>query len=140
MWRAWCTAACVAAVLAVVTGSPTTADEKTDAPSVKDIMTKAHKGADSLLGKLKSEVKEGEPDWPTVQKQTKELIRLGDSLAKAKPPRGDDESWKDNTAGYQAAVKKLDTAAADKNQEATQGSLNRLATTCVKCHKAHKGK
>jgi cytochrome c556 len=140
MWRAWCTAACVAAVLAVVMGSPTTADEKTDAPSVKDIMTKAHKGADSLLGKLKTEVKAGEPDWAAVQKQTKELVRLGDSLAKAKPPRGDDESWKANTAGYQTAVKKLDTAAADKDVKATEGSLNKLTTTCVTCHKAHKAK
>src|SRR5437660_7605067 len=62
-------------------------------PTVKEIMTRAHKGSGSVLTLLGRELKAEEPNWSDVQKQTKELLTLGGSLGKNEPPKGSTESW-----------------------------------------------
>ena len=64
-WLAFA-AVCALTIMLSLTGQ---AQEKKDL-SIKEIMTKAHKGGDSLLAKLETEVKAGTPDWDTIQKQT----------------------------------------------------------------------
>jgi hypothetical protein len=123
------------AVLAALTAL-SAADDKE--PSVKDIMTKAHKGGDSLLEKLGPELKADEPKWDDIQKQTKELADLGASLQKAKPPRGEQESWDKLTKAYADNAKALDAAAQKKEQKAAQDDYMKLKTSCMTCHRAHK--
>lgn len=65
--------------------------------------------------------------------QKKELLELFQSLAKATPPEGDDDSWKAKTGalveGAQAAV--------DGKSDA--GAKLKKAANCKACHDAHKG-
>ena len=53
--------ACAAAGLALLAGVAVAAD-----PTIKEIMTKAHKGGTSLLANMGKELKEDEPDWNDV--------------------------------------------------------------------------
>src|SRR5947209_206658 len=69
-------------------------------PTIKEIMTKAHKGSTSLLMKLRQELDAGDPAWEPIEKQSKELVGLGKSLGKNKPPRGEKESWDKLTKQY----------------------------------------
>jgi cytochrome c556 len=129
------------AVLALVCGtSVIAADKKDDKPSIKDIMTKAHNGGESLLGRLRAELKESDPDWADVNKNSKELVKLGGDLAGAKPDRGDLKSWKKQTTAYVANAKALASAAAKKDRKAAEGSLKRITSSCTACHAAHKPK
>ena len=51
-------------------------------PTIKEIMTKAHKGGDSLDREARQGAEGREPKWDDVQKQTKELVELGSGLGK----------------------------------------------------------
>src|SRR3954447_24891711 len=87
-------------------------DKDDKAPSIKQIMTKAHKGADSALAKAKGALKEG--DFDALEKSATTLVKLGSDLSKAKPPRGERESWMKLTSGYVKAAKTLEKAAREK--------------------------
>jgi hypothetical protein len=127
------------AVLALVSGTSVTADEKKgDKPSIKEIMTKAHKGSDSLLSKLRAELKESDTDWADVGKNSKELLKLGTELGKAKPDKGEQKSWKQLTTAYAKNAKALEEAAGKKNKKAAESALTRITGSCTSCHKAHK--
>src|SRR5215469_2211179 len=70
MNRLWC----VTAGLALLAGGTMVltlsgAKEKKP-PSIKAIMTKAHKGENSLIRKVGKDLKEDEPNWADVQKKT----------------------------------------------------------------------
>jgi hypothetical protein len=141
MMRTWFAGFAAAAALAVlaVTFSPSGAEPNKDKDlTIKDIMTKAHKGADSLIGKLAKELKDTEPDWGPIQKQTKELVDLGTSLCKCTPPKGEKESWEKLTKGYVDNAKEMDAAAQKKDQEVTAARLKTATTFCGKCHSVHK--
>jgi cytochrome c553 len=125
----------VLAVLAVALGWAS-ADDKT--PSIKDIMTKAHKGGDSLIEKLGKELKADEPKWDDVQKETKELVDLGSALGKNDPPKGEKESWAKLTKQYVDEAKVLDGAAQKKDKAAAAEAQKTLKTYCAACHKEHK--
>ena len=139
MTRLTCVAAGLAllAVLGLVL-APTRAADK-DNPSIKEIMTKAHKGGDSLIGKLGAELKAPEPEWATVQEQTKELVDLGTALGKNEPPRGDKESWEKLTKAYLDNAKDMEAAAEKKDKATTAADLMKVRGMCMKCHQAHKG-
>ncbi len=127
--------ACVVAGLALLAvGVAVAAD-----PTIKEIMTKAHKGSKSLLGDLRAELKQDEPDWATVQKDSKELVELGTSLGKNKPPKGEQESWDRLTSAYLANAKALDAAAGQMDKGAAQTALGKIGGSCKACHQAHKG-
>jgi cytochrome c556 len=124
------------AALAVWVGQPLLAADKE--PTVKEIMTKAHKGGNSLLAKLGKELKAEEPPWETVQQQTKELVTLGASLGKNKPPKGSQESWDRLTKAYLATAKALDGAAKEKGLAVARAQHKALTQQCGACHKAHR--
>jgi hypothetical protein len=125
----------VAAVLAVVvavTGTLLAADL-----TVKDVMKKAHAGPNSLLANIGKDLKDEDPDWSDIQKETKELVDLVTALGKNDPPKGDKESWQTMTKAYLDKVKALDAAAQKKDKATAQSSHAKLKDSCNACHKAH---
>ena len=133
---------CVASVLALLAAvalamSPSIAQAKKDL-SAKDIMVKAHKGNSSLLTMVRMELREDDPEWGEIQKNTKELVVLGGALGKTTPPKGDKQSWSRLTQQYLAGVKALDAAAQRKDKSAAQEAQKRLMSSCSACHKAHR--
>ena len=97
------------------------------AKSVKDIMVAANKGDDSLFKKVSS--------GKGTEEDAKKLVEYYDALAAiAKPPNGDEKSWKDKTDALVAASKEL--------VEKKDGALDKLKTAsdCKACHSVHKGK
>jgi hypothetical protein len=118
--------------------SPSAGQEKD--LSIKEIMDRAHRGSDSLLQQLGRELSADQPDWPQVQKQTKDLVLLGAALAEDKPRRGSQESWDRLTQQYLAGARQLDKAAQNKQPAEALAAQRQLESSCMACHKAHKGK
>ncbi len=107
--------------------------------SIKEIMGKAHKGTTSLLMVLGKQLGTAQPDWAEVQKETKELVGLGEGLGKNEPPKGEKDSWSKLTQAYVTNAKALDAAAQKQDQKAAQVSRAKLAGSCKACHAAHRG-
>lgn len=119
---------------ALFTGLAVAADD-----SIKDVMSKAHKGSGSLLPTLGKELKADSPPWTDIQKQVKELVDLGETLAKNDPPKGEKASWKKQTEQYVKNAKALQDAAEKKNASDAKAAHAKLAGSCKACHQAHKG-
>jgi hypothetical protein len=107
-------------------------------PSTKEIMTRAHKGGNSLIVAVTRALQPDDPDWDTLQKKTKELVTLGTALGKNEPPQGTKESWERFSKSYLESAKALDAAAQQKNKENAVVARKRLMSTCTACHKIHK--
>jgi cytochrome c556 len=133
---------CMAGVLALVGATALTTsraqDDKT--PTIKEVMGKLHKGAKSPLAQLKTQLKAANPPWKQVQDETKDFVILGASLAKNNPPRGDQASWKTLADGYFRQAKAMDDAAQKEDKPVTQAAYNKLASSCMSCHRAHRGR
>lgn len=123
--------------LALVAATAVTARDE-NAPSIKDIMTKAHKGGDSILGRIRADLKDTDTNWADVTKESKELVKLGTDLSKAKPEKGEAKSWKKLTDNYIKNVKTLQAAAEKKDKKTAQAAVGRIGMSCGACHKAHK--
>jgi hypothetical protein len=108
-------------------------------PSIKQIMTKAHKGGNSLLMKIGKELKGGDVDWSQVREQSKDLVKLGKALTKNEPPKGEKASWETLTKLYQKNATTLDEAVDKKDKDAAVAAHGKLAGSCKACHTAHKG-
>ena len=117
--------------------SPTNAQDKKD-PSIKDIMTRAHKGGNSLLAAIGKEVKSKTTDFATAEAHAKELVALGVSLGKNEPSKGGKESWEKLTKDYLDHAKKLEQAISSKDQKVAQAEHGKLGSSCAACHKVHK--
>ena len=130
----------MAALLVVVVGLSARAQDRDKPPSIKAIMTKAHKGGDSILAKLREELKADDTDWAQVQKMSKELVDLGTALGKNTPPKGEKRSWQEKTSLYKANATALNKAAGRKDKKQAQGAFKRLQSSCLACHKAHRVK
>jgi hypothetical protein len=131
------TAACVGlAILALAVARE--AGGQVQPPTIKDIMTKLHKGADSPLTEVRAELQEDEPNWSDVQKHARAFVVLGSSLGKAQPPKGDRASWAKLTAQYLDSARALDAAAQKRNKAQTLAAHGRLNATCKGCHAAHR--
>lgn len=126
----------VLALLALVAGF--NGSSNAEDPTTKDIMVKAHKGADALVPKLGKELKADKPDWDAITKESKELVELGTALGKNKPSKGEKESWDKLTASYLANAKDLEAAAEKKDVKAATAAQGKLAASCKECHTAHK--
>jgi hypothetical protein len=107
-------------------------------PSIKAIMTKAHKGGNSLLATVRKDLMSDETNWADVQKKTKELVKLGTALGKNEPPRGDKESWAKLTGAYVENAKALDAAVGKQQKDEALKEQMKLAGRCMECHKAHR--
>jgi hypothetical protein len=139
MGRRLCGAALAAALIGLAaSGTQSIAEDDKD-PSIKEIMTKAHKGGNSLLSTVGKDLKSGEPNWDDVQTKTKELVKLGKSLGKNDPPKGDKESWEKLTKSYLDTAKQLDDAVRAKEKSKAVTAHSKLTKMCAACHKVHKG-
>jgi cytochrome c556 len=107
-------------------------------PSIKEIMTKAHKGGDSLIEVVGKAAKADTPDWDTINKSTDQLVDLGKSLSKAEfpkdAPKGTKEGWAKQTMIYNEQVAALDAAAGKKDKDATFTAFTKLKNSCGGCH------
>lgn len=99
-----------------------------DAPkySTKEVMAQAH-GKEGLKGKVAS--------GKASKEEKEQLVVLYVALAKNKPAKGDDTSWKQKTEAIVKAAK----AVASSDDKAAVADLNK-ATNCKVCHEAHKSK
>jgi cytochrome c556 len=111
-------------------------DEK---PTIKQIMTKLHKGAKAPLSTVKAELKKETPDWTKVEADATIIEKLGAFLPKAEAPRGDQAAYVKLAEAYEKHAKALKAAAADKELVKAKDASNKLGASCKSCHSAHKG-
>ncbi len=93
---------------------------------IETIMDKAHgEKNDKLLKKIL--------DGKADAAEKKDLLELYTELGKNKPPKGDAKAWKDKTSALVTAAKEVvdgkDKGIADLKK----------ASSCMACHKDHKG-
>jgi hypothetical protein len=117
---------CLAVTLALVSDSKSPAQDKKDEPkyTIAQVMTKAHKGG--LLAKITS--------GKASKEEATELLTMYESLAKQKPPAGDQDSWKMKTEALVSAAKLIVDGDKDKGVPALK-----KAADCKGCHGVHKG-
>jgi hypothetical protein len=113
----------VVAVLGIALLATFSASADDAAPSIKDVMKKCMKGG--LCKKV--------ADGDASDEEKAELVVMFTAMSKAKPPKGEADSWKEKTA----ALVKAATAAKAGDEGA--GAALKKAANCMACHKAHKG-
>ena len=117
--------------LVLATANTNGADDKV--ATIKEIMSKGHKGADAFIGKIKAEAKDGK--WDEAKDHAKALALFGEQLGKNKPAKGDAASWEKLSKKYADSTKAALKATEDKDAKA----LNKALTiNCKECHDAHK--
>ncbi|HTU23230.1 MAG TPA: hypothetical protein VMG10_34670 [Gemmataceae bacterium] len=140
MSRRWCGTALAVVLLGLAASWTQLIAEDDKEPSIKAIMTKAHKGGNSLIKTLEKDLKSAEPDWKDDEKKAKELVKLGTALGKNMPPKGSKESWEKLTKSYVDTAKDLEAAVTAKEKKKAVTAHTKLTKMCAACHKAHKGK
>jgi len=113
-------------------------DDEDKTPTIKEVMQKLHKGADSPLAKLKTALKADAPDWKSIQDKSKDFVILGAAMAKNDPPKGEKKDFKKLADDYYEESKKMDDAAKKEDKTATEAAFKKVSTSCMACHKAHK--
>jgi hypothetical protein len=106
--------------------------------TIKEIMGKLNKGPYALTPNIKQGLQQAEPNWTTIQEQTKQYIRLAADLTKNAPPQGEKASWDKLAEQYTAAAQTLDAAAQKKDKAAALAAHVKLTGSCNACHQAHK--
>jgi hypothetical protein len=106
---------------------------------IGEIMAKLTKGPESLTEVIGEELKSDAPPWDKLQAQTKEFTELAASMSKHEPPKGSKESWKSLTSAYSASAATLAKAVSAKDKNAAVAAHQVLATSCMACHKQHRG-
>ena len=124
---------CGLAVAAIVAGTVLAADL-----TIKDVMKKAHAGTNSLLANIGKDLKDDDPDWSDIQKETKDLVELGTALDKNDPPQGDKGGFHKLTQMYLTNAKALDAAAQKKDAKTAQAYQGKLAQSCKDCHTTYR--
>ncbi|MCC6354042.1 MAG: hypothetical protein IT577_09165 [Verrucomicrobiae bacterium] len=110
-----------AAAAAIVTGICHGAEPKYD---FEEIMTKGHKGKESLLAKVLA--KAASPE------EVAKLVEYHEALAQQAPPKGDAESWKQKTGALLQASRAAKENASDENLAKLKETSN-----CKACHSIH---
>jgi hypothetical protein len=106
---------------------------------IGEIMGKLTKGPQSLTMVIGEELQSEPPPWDKLQPQTKEFVELAGSMAKHDPPKGSKESWKTLTSAYSDTAVALDKAVQAKDKTAAVSAHQTLSTSCLACHKEHRG-
>jgi cytochrome c556 len=107
--------------------------------SVKQIMTKAHKGSTSLIRTIGTELKKPTPDFDSLAPKTKELADLGGQLGKNDPPKGEKDSWQKLCGLYADAAKDLNDAVGKKDKDSALMASGKISNSCMACHRLHRG-
>jgi hypothetical protein len=117
-------------------GATATGDDKKEdkVPTIKEIMTKGHKGTNAYIAKIKAAAKDGK--WDDAKEYAKTLAFFGENLGKNKPPQGDADEWEKITKKYADSTKAVAKAVEDKDATATNKALGGI--NCGECHKVFK--
>jgi cytochrome c556 len=111
-----------------------------EVPTIKKIMAKLTKGKTSLTPKIGAELKKATPDWDTLQTQSEEYVKFANYMEQNDPPKGSKDEWKDVAKAFAVDAKELDDAVQKKEHAAAKVAHEKLAKSCMGCHKAFKGK
>ena len=128
---------CIMSLLAVLS-LPAQAARDDETPTIKQVMQKLHKGANTPLARLKKALAAGSPDWAAILKGTKQFKTLGAALPKNEPPRGDKEGYLKLANAYYQNAKATDEAANNKDKIKAASAFAKLSNSCAACHKAHR--
>jgi cytochrome c556 len=128
----------MALVTAAVLESGSAGAQAGKTPSIKEIMGKLHKGANSPLTTVRADLQSDPPDWAEIQRATKDFVTFGEALGKNTPPKGDQKSWSKLAAQYLENAKALDVAARKKDQKGALAAHTRLNDSCKGCHNVHR--
>jgi len=131
-------AACMVSALAVLVLAA--GADSANTPTIKQLMTKLHKGANAPVNRIKGQLKSDSPDWKVVQETSKELMLLGASLPKGEPKKGDKANYERLANAYYDQTRALDDAARVQDKAKATAALGKLGASCKDCHVAHKGK
>ena len=107
-----------------------TSEEKKE-PTVKELMTAAHKapeGQTSPLGHLQSQLKGDSPDWEIVSKNTVPLAKLADAI------EGKEFGYRGPTKPYVDAVALLKQSAEDQDAIIGRKAIKAISASCASCH------
>ena len=118
--------ACLAAMLAggALVWQLNAAEAKDSIKEVMKTYHKAPKGVDPVCKKA--------VDGKASPAEVKQLVAGYKILATAKPPKGDDASWKEKTSKLLAAAQALESGAPDG------AARYKEAVNCKACHTVHK--
>ncbi len=105
--------------------------------TIKDVMANHKKN--QLRDQIGADLKKDDPDWPAVQKKTKEYAEAVAALEKFDPPKGDKKSFAKLAGDFASTAKDLDQAAKKKDAKAAASAHQKLGGACMNCHKAHRG-
>jgi hypothetical protein len=123
---------CAAAVAALVVLTVGQTGAKNLAPkTIKEVMAEGHKapkGETPLCGKANA--------GKATKEEAAKLLALYEDMARGKPSKGDEASWKSKCEALIAATKKLAANPEDKDAVAAY----KAAVNCMGCHSAHRGK
>jgi hypothetical protein len=103
------------------------ADAQTDEEIIEGIMKKYHKaprGTDNVAQKFQK--------GTATPEEVKDLVAAYDKLAKTKPPKGDEKSWKEKT------TKLAEAAHALQKNDPNGAAMFKEAVNCKACHSVHK--
>ena len=127
----------VLALGVIVSSNVVKAEDDKEVPSIKEIMKTAHGEAGSKAKITKAIAGEA---WDDAQAAAKDWVKQAEALAKNKPTKGKDASWKKLTTSYTKNVKALAAAADKKDADGAKAALKTLGTSCGGCHGPHKPK
>jgi hypothetical protein len=106
---------------------------------IGEIMGKLTNGPESLTSVIGEELGTDPPPWDKLDPQAKEFAALAASMGKLEPPRGSKESWGKFTSAYSDTAATLNKAVQAKDKDAALAAHQILSTSCMACHKEHKG-
>jgi hypothetical protein len=105
--------------------------------STKKVMDKVHVGKQSLISVVYKDIHKAKPDWKTDEKNLAEIIRLMSMLTKQKPLRGSQEAWDKLVHDYVDKVKVAQQNVKQHKLQPARASLEKVLSTCDKCHDDH---
>lgn len=123
MGRKWASLALGMAATTVLAAGFAPARPLDEPPSIKEVMKTAMKG-----GLAKTAIA-----GDATADQKKELLRLMEALAEAKPPRGDLADWEKRTKAL------VDSSRAILDGKPDASAALKDAVNCKACHDLHKG-
>jgi cytochrome c556 len=134
MWKGLVATSLMAAMVAIIGGTTTNADEKEKAKfaSIGACM-KCQNQERNKIGKL---AKDGK--WDDASTSAKKWHGAAEALAGIKPKKGEEKSWKDLTGKYTDTVKAIVDACDKKDAEVVGKKLGEFSNSCKSCHDAHK--
>src|SRR5262249_54640489 len=119
-------------------GTVVQAEDKDSKFEISEFMKKSH-GKAGLRQKITTAVLK-EKDYDSAKEIAKEWLTEAQKLSKATPPKGGKDAWEKTATAYCKQVKALSDACEVKDAKKAQAALTAIGSSCMGCHRAHKGK